>query len=275
MDFDRLTSKVERAEHHITYLCVEWDKFRVQAYKVSSNDDFNTGERIYRLEQAWPIPDMFPAIVGDAVHCLRSALDHLIYRMAEVYCQKPPLIAGLYFPTGNNRDEFIKCLEAAAEHKSKKSGVVKRLGPEAIKALKAIEAYDGGKGAILRHIHCLDLFDKHRTLLTAALSNPLVTMDRDSIARYKAAVGITDRLTPDQEASVFKTESCAPFPLKQGDILHRVPIAKANENMKPEFQIAFGEPQVVKGKPIAPTLHQAAHLIRDITWAFYESGFLS
>lgn len=275
MYYDRLTAKVERAEHHIVNLCAEWDKFKTKAYEIVSNDDPDSGERIWRLKQAWPIPALFPIIVGDAVHCLRSALDHLVYRMAEVYCKKPPLIAGLYFPTGENRDDFVDAVMAAAEHKSRSIGVVKRLGPEAIEALKAIEAYDGGKGAILRQVHCLDLIDKHRTLLTAALSNTTVSLDPESIARYAKSLGVVGKFTPEQESLIYQTRSLAPFPLNEGDILHRIPIAKANENMKFTFQIAFREPEVLKGKAIAETLYKAAHLIRDIARTLFDSGLAS
>jgi hypothetical protein len=171
--------------------------------------------------------------------------------------------------------KFSKRLKEASEHKAVSRGIVQRLGPDAIKAIEAIEPYEGGRGRILLHVHQLDIIDKHRSLLTSALSNPTMSMPPAVIASYVKSMGIAGRYTPDQEAHIFQTESPAPFPLNEGDILHRAPIAKANENMKFTFMIAFREPQVLKGKAIAVTLYQAAHLIRDITRTFFEDGFLS
>lgn len=273
--FDRLTSKIERAEKHIVDLCVEWDRFKVDAYKVSANDDPDSGERTWRLERAWPVPDKLSLLVGDAVHGLRCALDHLIYQLAWVHTHGQGPFKNLYFPGGSDAMKFSKRLKEASEHKAATGGIVQRLRPEAIKAIEAIEPYEGGRGRILWHIHQLDIIDKHRSLVTAALSNPTLSMPPNMIAGYAKSVGVEGRYTPEQEALIFQTESSAPFPLNEGDILHRAPIAKANENMKFTFMIAFREPQVLKGKAIAPTLYQATHFIRDITRTFFEDGFLS
>jgi hypothetical protein len=273
--FDQLTSKVERAEKHIVDLCAEWDRFKVKAYKVSANDDLNSGERIWRLDRAWPIPDTLSLIVGDAAHGLRCALDHLIYRLVLVHTRGVGPFKNLYFPVGSDRVKFFKRLKEASEHKATTGGIVQRLRPEAIKAIEAIEPYEGGKGRILWNVHQLDIFDKHRSLVTATLSIPTLSMPPDIIASYAKSIGVEGRYTPQEEALIFQTDSSAPFPLNEGDIIHRVPITKANENMKFTFMIAFREPQVLKGKAIAVTLHQAVKLIRDITRTFFEDGFLS
>jgi hypothetical protein len=272
---DRLNSKVERAEKHIVDLCTEWDRFKIDAYGYSASDNLDSGERIWRLDRALPIPNTLSLITGDAVHGLRCALDHVIYRLAEVRCRKLPLPTRLYFPVGKDRADFIAALEAAAEHKSRKFGIVKRLGPEVGEAIKAIEPYEGGRGRTLWHIHQLDIIDKHRSLLTAALNNPTRSMTPNIIERYAKSLGVDGMYTPEEKSLIFQTDSSAPFPLNAGDILHTCPIAEANENMKFTFTLAFREPQALKGKPIAPTLYQAAHFIRDMTRTFCESGFLS
>jgi hypothetical protein len=181
----------------------------------------------------------------------------------------------LYFPVGSDATKFAKRLKEASEHKPKAKGIVQRLGPDPIKAIRILEPYQGGRGAILWHIHSLDIIDKHNLLLTIGLRNPTHSMTPDVIARYKSGFGFKYEYTPSQEALIFQTNSFATFPLNAGDELARVPIAEVNENMTFTFDVAFGEPEILKGKPIAPLLYQASGFIREIIGNFDDLGMLS
>jgi hypothetical protein len=41
------------------------------------------------------------------------------------------------------------------------------------------------------------------------------------------------------------------------------------------FEVAFGEPEIVKGKSVLVTLYHLAHLIRHIIYAFDRDGLLN
>lgn len=264
-DWSRLCAKVERAERHLKNLQTEWDKYRAHAYLIRSKDDLNTSERIWYLAHTYPIPPEMSLIAGDAVHCLRCCLDQVIYHLVAVCTAGQGPFDQLYFPTGKDSAHFATRLNAASKYRVKNSGqVIQRLRPEAITAIQAFEPFEGGSGALLRHVNSLDIIDKHHLLLTVALSNPTHSMPPSVIERYKLGLGLKDEYTPAQEALIFQTDSLSSFPLDAGGELARVPIADVNENMNFTFALAFGELKAVAGKPIIQTLFQASCLIRDM-----------
>src|ERR1019366_9842997 len=169
---NRLRSKIERAEHHILDLQERWVDFIPDAYPVKSKDDPQSGERVWYLAYAKPIPNDFRAIAGDAVHNLRCALDHICHHLAVIATSGAGPFDGLYFPIAKNAHIFRERLKAAEEDKTVADGIIKRLGPDAVKAIARLEPYDGGGGAILYHLHQLDILDKHRLLLTVRGRNP-------------------------------------------------------------------------------------------------------
>jgi hypothetical protein len=272
---DRLRVKVERAEHHIRDLQEQWRKFTPNAYPVKTKDDPKTRECVWYLAGAWDVPDSLSAIVGDAAHNLRSALDHLAYYLVGVATRNAGPFDGIYFPIGSSPTDFAEKLDRAKECKTSAKGIVKRLRPDAIKAIQALEPYDRGRGAILFRLHKLDIIDKHRFLLTVGGRNPTHTMSPSDIASYKRGLGIKNgEFTSSQEAMVFQTESVSHFPLKAGDELARRPIPEADQEMYFPFVIAFGEPRVLEGKPVIPSLQEMADFIRGMIRSFDRDGIL-
>src|SRR5690349_23584118 len=84
-DIAALTAKLDRADLLTFNLKVAWNNFAINddaTYPVEFDDDLASGDRIYRLADAPPIPITMPIIAGDAIQNLRSALDHLAYRLA-------------------------------------------------------------------------------------------------------------------------------------------------------------------------------------------------
>jgi hypothetical protein len=135
--------KLERAEHHIRDLQSFWrDEFieKKRAYRVSHKDDAKAGYRIYRLDHILPIPPLVSLLLGDAVHNLRSAMDHLAYLTAFKFTRGVGPFGDLYFPVGEDAPKFEKALLRSQEHKSKTMGVKQRLGPDEIKAFRAWRA---------------------------------------------------------------------------------------------------------------------------------------
>lgn len=78
-DFSGVWSKVERAKRHIDDLETRIIAYyALKPYLVAEYDDLNLGHHIYQLAGVDPaMPEDIPLIIGDAVHNLRSALDHL------------------------------------------------------------------------------------------------------------------------------------------------------------------------------------------------------
>jgi len=104
-------------------------------------------------------------MLGDAIHNLRTALDHLAYRLVSVG-PKPHWRGKVYFPIADSAEEFV----------SRIGGIKKRLRHDAVKPLAAIKAYRGGAGEILWQLNELDIIDKHRLLLPVDPQNVVHSM---------------------------------------------------------------------------------------------------
>ena len=95
-------------------------------------------------------------VLGDAVHNLRSALDHLAVAVAKQNSVKKKLLRKTAFTIGENATEF----ETAISDEK-----VTRIGRAWGEFLKAVQPYAGGLGADFFVIAALDNIDKHRALL--------------------------------------------------------------------------------------------------------------
>jgi hypothetical protein len=272
-----LFAKLERAKEHIVNLQETWRRFADgHGYPVEADDDPKTGYRTYKIGAVAPIPENIPVILGDAVHNLRSSLDHLIYRLVSVYTNGLGPFTHLYFPIGADAVSFEDGLKRASECKTKPTGVVQRLGPAAIKAIRSIEPYPGGRGELLWQLHKLDILDKHCLLLTVGACNDRQTMSLGQIANLRYLYSrVLDDIPEANDPVVFMDASeKMHFPLKSGYILGTYPKSQMHEKMQFPVEVAFGEPEVLKGKLVVVTLHSMAQAIRDIFIEFDRAGFL-
>lgn len=263
----RLRLKLERADRHIFDLKETWDAFVVgNPYLFESEDDPQTGERIYKLVSAALIPATIPLIAGDAIQNLRSALDHLAYHLVSL----GPSAAGhgdkIYFPIG----------ESAKEFKSRLQQLRKRLRPDAIRPLEAVEAYENGSGEILWHLHCLNIIDKHRLLLTVSSQNVLHSMSPREVSDISRNFLGVSPIPPEIAHTALLQESATPIlNPKVGDILARIPRSEVQDRMHFPFEVAFGEPRLVRGKPITVFLRQAASRIGGVISELDRVGALA
>lgn len=126
-----------------------------------------------------PAPEFSPTILGDIVHNMRTALDHLASELARANGESDK---GVYFPFA----EDVHGLDEQIRNKK-----FRRCGDDAVRLLRSFKPYRGGNAA-LRAIHDLDVIDKHRTFLP----DPLI--DFDEVRAGEAWV--TSR-TPDGRAA--------------------------------------------------------------------------
>jgi hypothetical protein len=104
-----------------------------------------------------PCPPMWSIIIGEIVHDLRSALDHLVYQLVIHATDKPP--------TDRARTQFPIFLESS---KFDTSGLSMLIGvsKHATDLIKSLQPFSTGEGAKspLWHLNQLSNIDKHRTL---------------------------------------------------------------------------------------------------------------
>jgi len=92
------------------------------------------------------------AILGDAIHNMRSALDLMAVSLVD---EAKGNTNGVYFPFAESGDELDPMIKRRNFH---------RAPEEAVDLLRTLAPYKGGNVA-LRAIHDLDIEDKHKTLI--------------------------------------------------------------------------------------------------------------
>ena len=257
---DGVRLKIERAKEHIGRLGVVRTAFLLpRPYRVLPKYHPEIGEHgatLYRLVHAPPLPPDIMLITGDAIHNLRSALDHLIYQcgilsgLTEVQCRL------LYFPI----------CESAEKYKTQARGKIKGIRKDIAKEIGAIEPYQGGNGDILWRLHALSLREKHRLLLTL-----VIYLDKWGVPVNWHKIRL---IAPELSGTITDTEIVwfEPFlygGAKEGDVLLSMP---GNSEDDPEYQfafdIAFGEPEIIEGKPLGETLLHMANVVENIVASF-------
>src|SRR5713226_9572355 len=131
----RVRVKVERARKHIRDLEIEVSAFlRSKPYTVGVRTEHQ--KTVYYLANSVETPGSIAAITGDVLFNLLAALDHLVYRLAEIVNVAEGTLKTIAFPIFNN----------SASYNARAPGKLKGLGQKATAAINATEPYTGGKG---------------------------------------------------------------------------------------------------------------------------------
>ena len=180
------------------------------------------------------LPASAIATAGDVVHNLRSALDHLAHQLVVVGTPNAEPSRLIEFPIAKD----------ATAYESKKAAKVEGMRPEAVKAIDALQPYKGGcRGDILWRIHDLDNHDKHRTHFTVAHDYLLFADWMPS--EYLVRIASTPHF-----AGVESFD------------------ASVQEDMQLEVEKAVGEPEIVQGNPLLPTLHEMVEFVDTLVTSF-------
>jgi hypothetical protein len=103
LDLDGSRAKLKRAQAHIDafHTAVE-EKLGAHPinYGIGRQVDRDQSAVIYRINRLIEIDDGWSPIIGDAVHNLRCALDHLAWQLAIRHCNgvEPKNPNSIYFP---------------------------------------------------------------------------------------------------------------------------------------------------------------------------------
>jgi hypothetical protein len=247
--------KIERANKHIKELEAAISSFRdSNPYKVATKRDTETQNLIYYVESAKPVPVKIAAIAGDAIHCLRDALDHLaqqLYRVGTGDAQG--YRDATSFPIAMDPKKFKKGLARKIEG----------MRQDAVDAIRALEPYPGGKGADLWTLHRLNNIDKHRLILTVGSAFRSV----DVAPIMGAMIDFSGKPIP--RPALFIRPADNLFPLEAGkELLIVAPDAEPNEKIEFRFDVAVDETGLIEGKPIIETVQHFSDLVRSIADGF-------
>lgn len=250
-DFTSAWSKWERAETHIA----EFNRERIAFLDknpcvVRAQYNAETAHTDYIVEHVEKVPATISLVVGDAVHNLRSSLDHI----AAALVDKSTTQSG--FPIFKDSDAF----NAGFAGKTKGMSALDQ------ERIWFIKPHLCGSNT-LWGLHRLDIADKHHLL----------------IAYTQCAGAVEHRF---DETDVI-TANGIPMPLPRKialPLLGKLPIPECgkvvvsypgnpeeNKNIKPLFDIAFGDVPVFKYWLIGKALTEMAKEVERIYLAFTKT----
>jgi hypothetical protein len=236
--------KIKWAKEHVRNLSAWVDTFRADPDLFVADHKPDTGEVTFRLKDGVKLPDEFSCLIGDAVHNLRSSLDHLVRHLVLANTG-----AGL---KPYKRQEFPFYM-SKGEYETGRHVKVEGVPHEAIKLIDETKPYKGGNDEFWA-LYDLDRLDKHQLLIVTGLTD----------------VGVELRISDGNPIRFHFSNP--PRILKHGSEFSRVIRAYGNTPMenhvKPIFQIAFAEHKIVGGKPVVPFLEQSADSVNALVSEF-------
>ncbi len=192
-----------------------------------------------------PLPVEIPLALGDAIHCLRSALDYVASAIVGRHDKR------ITFPMHESRDQLeasFRTTPVLVGKKMIKKGTNAAI-EEAIPGIGAfitdeIKSYKAPNGFIWVVGH-LDNTDKHRLLLTLVVPKRILNV----YAVHSNGGAIVD--------CTFGYDGIGFAPMVTfgpGEV-------KIHSHGKAVAEILFNEAEVITGQPILPTIFQLAHSV--------------
>jgi len=264
---DSALAKVERARSHLREI-----EGALHGY-AGTRSELHSAEGVLkfviRVDQ--PLPADLPLMVGDCLHNLRSALDHLVYE-----CNANPGDRSCQFPTWTDKPERFNRGKWREEVKRR----MKAPGAAQLRTLLLeLEAYQGGAHEFLWLLQELDVIDKHRLLLTALsaaskawfeASVEITTAEPtgEPLDRFVAYVDPADPLALQAEGSIrIELDPQTPFPLEDGTVAAtwQGPGVDAVTKGGLEFAMILRDPQPEPDAYylLIPLLHQLADQVEE------------
>ncbi len=147
--------KLERADYHLQTLNEKVKRWLARKqYSIVNDFDAERGLYVVSLAPVGRPPDDIAPIVGDIIHNLRSALDHVFYSLVMSYSSTAlteSLARSLEFPIFTT---------AGSDHVTKRDDMIGRIGPDAETIIDKLQPYHAG-----------DLYRTNRLWLLNRLSN--------------------------------------------------------------------------------------------------------
>lgn len=168
--FSAAKLKVDRAKKHISEFEESVSAFvATEPFRFSTTVEGYPGQQIVTMGmQSDPVPECWGAIVGDAIHNMRTALDLAACESVRAAGASDKRV---YFPFCADPNDLDKIIKDRNFHRAK---------PEVIDFVKSLKPFKGGN-ASLRAIHDLDLQDKHQALIPNAsvIASPVISLWND------------------------------------------------------------------------------------------------
>jgi hypothetical protein len=258
--YDSVLAKYNWAQEHIENFHTAVDLFRREnPHTLGRELDSTTGEFVYKVKTVPDIPERLRFMLGDALHNLRSTLDHAAHAVVEAGSSQPN--SHTYFPVFDDAKAYISMLQSR----------VPGLRQQCYEVFNRIQPYKGGWGHWIWQLHRLDIIDKHRLLLTIStvkVGRTPTPSDKRTHGANRPIIGPT--------AQFFRQLVFGSYPavkqlgVKAGDEIGRFPATEEYKNMGFAFDIAIDELEVITGMPTSLLLgsfsSQVLNVINDLAF---------
>lgn len=230
-----IQAKIKRADEHVRNLTSEIMAFwnTPNRYAIAPQRDPETGDEVFYLNgNDLRPPPRWGVIVGDVFHNLRSALDHLAWQL--VLANGGKVGRHIQFP-------IFEEPHTVKEYEAKAAGMIKGSSDSAMRLVKGMHAYKGGKCPALCLVHALNNVDKHRALILMGVA-------------------------------VFDATTSYLFSLNDGAEILRINPQNAlnmNTDLQRFFQIALHEPGILERAPLIPCLRDLTKAVEATIETFF------
>ena len=237
--------KIERGKRHIEELRGEVSRFLAeQPYRLVVEADTDPAFQRLVLDNVTAFPKEIPLILGDAIHNLRAALDHLACILVRENGQPDN---DVYFPVVKN---------AAALPARLHSAKIDRAAADVVDMVRALNPYPGGNDYI-PGLHHIDIVDKHRLLIAVGH----VISNKGPLSSFIVR-GSTITLIPDANNRQV---------VESGAIFAKIPTGpqlKPGDRANASFEIAFGAETAFPGEPVVPMLNEIVEYLEKVIDTF-------
>ncbi|MGB9031550.1 MAG: hypothetical protein WCC27_15625 [Acidobacteriaceae bacterium] len=250
--------KIDRAAHHIGDFNARRNIFlEKHPCRLRPHYDPQTDYTDYMVEDVTDIDSVISLVIGDAVHNLRSALDHLATALVRDNGQLP------------SKQTYFPICQSFSQYKTESLGKIKGMSVADQRGINLQKPYLGGKDSFWG-LHRMDISDKHDLILTQTQCVEAINYrisDADMAAAFNPGF-FGD--SPSTEKKVLSVPLIGPLPVpEKGHILIRFPgNTEKNEEMAPSFDIAFRDVEVFKGRLVSVVLNELATLVQGTLNAF-------
>lgn len=248
---DGVALKIKRAKEHINDLNALIDAYLAERpMKLFITQDRKTAEKsgIVKIER--PIPVNVAVILGDALHNLRTALDHLAYHLIGRLTSSEQ---GIHFP-------FAWKSDPVSVRQTIRSRQMHLAGEHVADAVQDLNFYFGGN-SLLSGLHILDIADKHKLLIAIGRVAPI---SADNIKQMIPEASISG---PGILAFVGESEVAFTVKLAGNRAQRRARESFQREaEIQPTFLICFGPETPFNGQALIPKLEEiTAEVERAVT----------
>ncbi len=251
-EFKSAQLKIDRANHHIDDFDMRRKSFlQISPCKLRPQYNPHAAHTEYVVENVTEIDPLISLVIGDAIHNLRSALDHLA--AALVRDNGGIVTANTYFPIS----------QSSGKHIAGAPGKIQGMSIPDQALIDLQKPYLTGNDAFWG-LHRMDITDKHDLILTQTQCIEAINyrVSDAEIAETFGSEFFGDNPSTEKQSVSIPWVGPLLVP-KNGDELLRFPgNTEKDENIQPSFDIAFGDVEVFKGKLVLQTLRDLSTLVQ-------------